>query len=165
MQIEAGKKYVTRTGDVVGPLMPNDGSWLDSYPLMGSGPGFETAWTAEGYVLRGYTNEPRDLVAEYVEPTAASTPVTAAPLHCFYDFAAHDALAEVFRAKNLWPDNFHNAHEGFAVLLEEVDELKAHVWTNQKKRDLAAMRKEAMQVAAMALRFAVECCGEETGRR
>ncbi len=82
-----------------------------------------------------------------------------------YDEAAAEAAAEVRRAKNFWPDDANSAHEQYAVLLEEVDELKAHVWTNQKKRDLAAMRKEAIQVAAMALRFAAECCDEKTGRR
>jgi hypothetical protein len=51
-----------------------------------------------------------------------------------------------------WPP-FNSAHEGYAILLEEVDELKAHVWTNQQKRDLAAMRAEAIQVAAMACKF------------
>ena len=51
-----------------------------------------------------------------------------------------------------WPP-FNSAHEGYAVLLEEVDELKAHVWMNQKKRDLDAMRAEAIQVAAMAIKF------------
>jgi hypothetical protein len=80
------------------------------------------------------------------------------------DVATKDALAEVLSAKMLWPP-FNSAHEGFAVLLEEVDELKEHVWTNQKKRDLTAMRKEAIQVAAMALRFASEVCDEENGRK
>lgn len=53
---------------------------------------------------------------------------------------------------------FHSAHEGYAVLLEEVDEL----WDEIKKReaDPARMRAEAMQVAAMALRFVMDCCGE-----
>ena len=69
-----------------------------------------------------------------------------------------DAIHELQRARQLFPAKQNSAHEGFAVLLEEVDELKAHVWTNQKKRDLAAMRKEAIQVAAMAIRFAEECC-------
>lgn len=62
-------------------------------------------------------------------------------------------------------DLFNSAHEGFAVLLEEVDELKAHVWTKQKHRDLEAMRKEAIQIAAMAVRFATEVCNEERGRK
>jgi NTP pyrophosphatase (non-canonical NTP hydrolase) len=75
-----------------------------------------------------------------------------------------EVMAEVKTAIDQWP-HFNSAHEGFAVLLEEVDELKEHVWTNQKRRDLAKMRKEAMQVAAMALRFMTECCDEETGRK
>jgi hypothetical protein len=78
--------------------------------------------------------------------------------------AANEVLDEVESAKKNWPP-FNSAHEGFAVLLEEVEELKAHVWTNQKRRDLVAMRKEAMQVAAMAIRFMTEVCGEETGRK
>lgn len=78
--------------------------------------------------------------------------------------ATEDAHEEAKRAAGMWPP-FNSAHEGFAVLLEEVDELKAHVWTNQKRRDLAAMRVEAIQVAAMALRFAADVCNEERGRK
>ena len=74
------------------------------------------------------------------------------------------AQDELDKAIANWP-KFNSAHEGFAVLLEEVDELKVHVWTNQKKRDLKAMHKEAIQVAAMALRFAFEICNEENGRK
>lgn len=70
---------------------------------------------------------------------------------------------EITKAESQWPP-FNSAHEGFAVILEEVDELKEHVWTNQKRRDLEAMRKEAIQVAAMAVRFASEVCTEERGR-
>lgn len=71
---------------------------------------------------------------------------------------------EVERAKEKWP-KFNSAHEGFAVLNEEFDELKTHVWTNQSKRDLEAMKKEAIQVAAMALRFITEVCDEINGRK
>lgn len=78
--------------------------------------------------------------------------------------AANEVLDEIESAKKNWPP-FNSAHEGFAVLLEEVEELKAHVWTNQKRRDLVAMRKEAKQVAAMAIRFMTEVCDEDTGRK
>lgn len=78
-------------------------------------------------------------------------------------FLMEEVKPEVDRATANWPP-FHSAHEAFAILLEEVDELKAHVWTNQKRRDLRAMRKEATQIAAMATRFALEVCSEERGR-
>lgn len=51
-----------------------------------------------------------------------------------------------------------SAHESYAVLLEEVDELKAEVWKRQGSRDYEAMAKEAVQVAAMALRFLTDIC-------
>lgn len=71
--------------------------------------------------------------------------------------------AELARAAK-WPA-MNSAHEGYGVLMEEVDELWDHVKTRQKNRDLAAMRAEAVQVAAMALRFAHDICNEERGRR
>ena len=49
----------------------------------------------------------------------------------------------------------HSLHEGYAVILEEMDELKAEVWKNPRKhpdRNNQA-RKEAIQVAAMAVRL------------
>lgn len=55
---------------------------------------------------------------------------------------------------------FHSAHEGYAVLLEEVDELWDHVKLNQKKRNPNEMKKECVQIAAMAIRFALDCCDE-----
>ena len=74
------------------------------------------------------------------------------------------ALEECEYAQTKWPP-FNSAHEGFAVLKEEVDELWDHVKTNQKRRDIDEMRKEAIQVAAMAIRFACEVCDEATGRK
>lgn len=77
---------------------------------------------------------------------------------------AHDVHVELAKAMTNWPP-FNSAHEGYAVLAEEMDELWAHVKTNQRRRDLSAMRKEAVQVAAMAMRFALEVCNEEVGRK
>lgn len=77
---------------------------------------------------------------------------------------AYEATTEVMMAMEKW-GAFNSAHEAFAVLKEEVDELWDHVKVNQKRRDLGAMRKEAIQVAAMAIRFALEVCDEERGRK
>jgi NTP pyrophosphatase (non-canonical NTP hydrolase) len=74
------------------------------------------------------------------------------------------AMDELVKAREKWP-KFNSAHEGYGVLLEEVDELWEHVKVNQKRRDLHAMRKEAIQIAAMALRFAVEVCDDTNGRK
>jgi NTP pyrophosphatase (non-canonical NTP hydrolase) len=46
----------------------------------------------------------------------------------------------------------HSAHEGYAVLKEEVDEL----WDAIKRNDSANMQEEAIQVAAMSIRFLVD---------
>lgn len=62
-----------------------------------------------------------------------------------------DAAMRKFPAMN-------SPHEGYAVLDEEVDELWEHVKVKQGQRDWVAMRKEAIQVAAMAIRFAVDVC-------
>ena len=64
--------------------------------------------------------------------------------------------AEVKRAKQLFPTDFHNQHEAYAVILEEIDELWEEIKKNQKNYDLPAQRKEATQAAAMLTRLIVE---------
>jgi hypothetical protein len=64
--------------------------------------------------------------------------------------------AEVKRAKELFPSMFINQHEAIAVIREEYLELEQECFKNQKKYDLAAQRKEAKQLAAMAIRLMVE---------
>lgn len=76
-----------------------------------------------------------------------------------------DAIrAEVESALESWPA-FNSAHEGFSVMYEEVDELWEHVKMKPKNRDTAMMKAEAVQVAAMALRFILEVCNDQDGRR
>lgn len=52
---------------------------------------------------------------------------------------------------------FLSAHEGYAIIKEEVDEL----WDEVKKgnRQPELMRKEAIQIAAMAVRFVLDLYG------
>jgi len=81
----------------------------------------------------------------------SASPTPMLPVLSPTDKTFGDIRAELERAAK-WP-GFNSAHEGYAVLLEEVDELWEHVKTNQKRRDIDAMRAEAVQVAAMAIKF------------
>lgn len=65
-----------------------------------------------------------------------------------------DIFDEYRRAISKFPD-FNSAHEGYAVLLEEVDELWDEIKNNKKPGAYERMRVEATQVGAMALRFLV----------
>ena len=74
-----------------------------------------------------------------------------------------DVAEELCRATEAFPA-MNSAHEGFAVLKEEVDELWECVREKQGGRDIDKMRKEAVQVAAMAIRFAADVCHDEKGQ-
>jgi len=63
--------------------------------------------------------------------------------------AVESALSELSRARQKWPAGFHSGHEGYAVIKEELEEL----WEAVRRDDLRAQRSEAVQIAAMALRF------------
>ena len=58
---------------------------------------------------------------------------------------------EYQRARVKFPP-FHSAHEGYAIIKEELDELWGYVKANQVFRS----RKEAVQVGAMAIAFIME---------
>lgn len=64
--------------------------------------------------------------------------------------ASRDVIKEVTRAMVIHGP-MKSAHEGYAVMLEELDELWAHVKANTATSPEA--RKEAVQIAAMAIRF------------
>ena len=48
---------------------------------------------------------------------------------------------------------FRSLHEGYAVLLEEVDELWDEIKKKRSIRDNQKMNQEALQVAAMAVKL------------
>ena len=71
-----------------------------------------------------------------------------------YDQVSEFAI-ELTNARKKFP-TFNSAHEGYSVLLEEVDELWDEV--KQRNQSIEIMRKEAVQIGAMALAFIVEVC-------
>ena len=71
-----------------------------------------------------------------------------------------EVIAECAHAASKFP-KFHSPHEGFAILQEEMDELWAEVKKQYDVRSRNRMRKEAIQVAAMALRFVHDLCEKE----
>jgi hypothetical protein len=73
-----------------------------------------------------------------------------------YEVALNDVFKEVRRAKSIYKEDFHNQHEGYAVILEEIDKLWDEVKKNQRNYDIPAQRKEAIQCAAMCIRFIAE---------
>lgn len=70
---------------------------------------------------------------------------------------ANELIEELNRAISKHPHSFNSAHEGYAVLLEEVDELWMEVIRQEK--NMVVIRKEAIQVGAMAIRFVLDVCG------
>ena len=55
---------------------------------------------------------------------------------------------------------FNSSHEGYAVILEELDELWDEIKNNKHPMSSVNQKKEAIQVAAMAIKFLVSCCEE-----
>jgi hypothetical protein len=58
----------------------------------------------------------------------------------------------------------NSAHEAYGVLTEEYRELEEHIFMKESKRDVPAMRKEAVQLAAMAIRFIRDICDGRNGK-
>lgn len=69
--------------------------------------------------------------------------------------AMQEVREELLIAVQKFPP-MHSAHEGFAVIHEEFDELKAEIWKNPERRDIEAMHAEAVQLAAMCVRLMVD---------
>lgn len=58
-----------------------------------------------------------------------------------------------------------SAHEGYAILLEEVDELWEEIKINQRDPNrLSQIKDEAIQVASMAIRLIYDCCYNKDGK-
>lgn len=67
---------------------------------------------------------------------------------------------EARAATELWQP-FNSVHEGYAVLLEEVDELWEAI--KMRPRNMNNVKGEVIQVGAMAIRFLADLIQEEGG--
>lgn len=77
----------------------------------------------------------------------------------FRNSGIRDALAEIvgeLREACKKHRRFASAHEGYAIILEELDELKEQIWRRSEYRDKRAVHQEALHVAAMAVRFMLD---------
>jgi hypothetical protein len=77
------------------------------------------------------------------------------------DFLA-DVRDELHFARTKFPRQFASAHEGESVIREEFEELVRWVRERPAARDHALARRECVQIAAMAMRFAEDLC--DTGK-
>jgi phosphate uptake regulator len=66
-----------------------------------------------------------------------------------------DVDQELARAMERYP-RMNSAHEAYAVILEELEELWQEIKVKQARHDHAAMRREAVQIAAMVTRFVID---------
>lgn len=80
------------------------------------------------------------------------------------DGIASEVKDELLRAMDNFAP-FNSAHEGHSVIEEEFDELWDEIKLKQGARDVEAMRKEAIQVAAMAMRFIHDVCDKGQGQK
>ena len=71
-----------------------------------------------------------------------------------------EIIAEAQRAQSRH-GNYTSSHEALGVLIEEVDEHRAAIHTNQ----IRAIRGEAIQIAAVTLRLALACDDAEFRER
>lgn len=67
-----------------------------------------------------------------------------------------DQLREELTRAMLKHPPMHSPHEGISVIKEEVDELWDHVKVDTGQ--CLAARKEALQIAAMGIRYALDLC-------
>ena len=74
------------------------------------------------------------------------------------DFALLEIKDEYFEACEKHPTSLTSNHEGYGIIKEEFDELWDEIKALDPQGLSNALRKEALHLAAMALRFIVDRC-------
>ena len=71
-----------------------------------------------------------------------------------FDEAQELIIEEYIKASSAFPP-MRSRHEGYAIILKELDELWGNIRAETRTETLT---RGAKQVGAMALRFLVDCC-------
>lgn len=132
--------------------------WCDAASIgeVGDGGPFDEgtrAWDAAVDRLRGLTSTDMNVqrpMPESAKPACRSPAAAGRAGEC--DGALREIWDEYREAIGKWPP-FNSAHEGYAVIKEELDEL----WEAVRAGDVEAARREAVHIGAMAVRFIAEC--------
>ena len=150
---ESGVSVGAGAGRLV-PCMPADTHYREVSPHLGKS---EIAGSAS----RRVEPEVQKIVTDVVSGIGAASVPNMLPAG--YLVGAAEFAGELLKARRKFPVQA-SAHEGFAIIAEEMDELKAIVWQKQSERDYAAMRKETIQLGAMVLAFLLEVVNPENRR-
>ena len=76
------------------------------------------------------------------------------------DTALDEVKDELLRAYKAFPVDFRSAHEGVAIIEEEFIEVRAAAYWPHKE-ETGDEEEEAMQLAAMSIRYLVDVCYKE----
>jgi NTP pyrophosphatase (non-canonical NTP hydrolase) len=173
MKIEAGKKYISRDGQVFGPVhnVPGahrhvDDVWFD--------PASGTSWREDGMYFPPDECE-HDLVAEYLEPVQVRLPLTASALIAAANrrFTRSDIFANDL---NSWANQIHTANAHFyrdintgepivrnlgeliALIHSEASEMLEGVRKNKMDDKLPHRKQEEVEAADILIRL-LDYCG------
>ena len=75
------------------------------------------------------------------------------------ELLAQEVVAELEKAEAAHAP-MHSPHEGWSVIWEELEELREHVRADTGRS--GAARKEALQIAAMGMRYALNLCDQSS---
>ena len=88
-----------------------------------------------------------------------SEPNSLPPLSIKARLVLDEVELKLRHALSLYPP-MHSVHEGYSIILEELDELWQEIKLKSLYRSEEKLRKEALQVAAMAVRFILDTLPE-----
>jgi hypothetical protein len=152
MKLEVGKRYVRRDGEITAPLK--------EYPEANRFFRFRCeksnfSWDENGSFQHSSEHK-LDLVSEYIGPEKEKAmEENRKEIYAHLNIAGAQAANLAGKGHRKFGAH-HSLHEGYAVLAEEVDELLDLVKMKAEKREPQKIYEEALDVAAMALRIAVE---------